>query len=178
MRAAVQRVSHLLISRTCGLSESDYNIYHDQRGAPRIELGEQSQPMSISVSHSHDWIAVGLSTGVRIGVDVEPVRSRERRAEISALLGWQLEISDDADFHAKWTLWEASTKCASGSVVERCNNEFETLCAVRPGSVAAAGQWKTFSDQLGDLFFAVAMHGGPGGMMMQRDLDAASLSRW
>jgi phosphopantetheinyl transferase len=178
VRDAVRRLSHHLISRTCGLSESAYSIYHDHRGAPKIKVDGQLPPMSISVSHSHDWIAVGLSKGVEIGVDVEPARRRDRRVEISQLLGWQLDVKDDDDFHAKWTLWEASTKCTSGSVVERCNNEFESLCNVQPGTVAEAGQWKTFSDRLGDLFFAVAMHGGPGGTMMQRELDAASMTRW
>jgi hypothetical protein len=178
VRVAVRRLSHHLISRTCGLSESAYSIYNDHRGAPRIDVGDQLPPMSISVSHSHDWIAVGLSKGVQIGVDVEPTRPRERRDEISKMLGWQLDVADDDDFHAKWTLWEASTKCASGSVVERSNNEFETLCDVQPGTIAEAGHWKTFSDQLGDLFFAVAMYGESGGTMMHRDLDAATMTRW
>ncbi len=178
VRVAVRRLSHHLISRTCGLSESAYSIYNDHRGAPRIDVGDQLPPMSISVSHSHDWIAVGVSRGVQIGVDVEPTRPRERRDEISKMLGWQLDVADDDDFHAKWTLWEASTKCAGGSVVERSNNEFETLCDVQPGTVAAAGHWKTFSDQLGDLFFAVAMYSESGGTMMHRDLDAATMTRW
>ena len=178
VRVAVRRLSHHLISRTCGLSESAYSIYNDHRGAPRIDVGDQLPPMSISVSHSHDWIAVGLSKGVQIGVDVEPTRARERRDEISKMLGWQLDVADDDDFHAKWTLWEASTKCASGSVVERSNNEFETLCDVQSGTIAEAGHWKTFSDQLGDLFFAVAMYGESGGTMMHRDLDAATMTRW
>ena len=178
VRAVVRRLSHHLISRSCGLSESGYTIYKDRHGAPGIHVDDQSPPMSISVSHSHNWIAVGLSRGVRIGVDVEPTRPRERRVEISNLLGWQLEVENNDDFHAKWTLWEASTKCVSGSVVERSNNEFESLCGVQPGTIAAAGHWKTFSDQLGDLFFAVAMHGGTGGAMMHRELDTATLSRW
>jgi phosphopantetheinyl transferase len=181
VRAAVRRISHHLVSRTCGISESSYRIYHDHRGAPRIDVDDPLPPMSISVSHSHDWIAVGLSKGVQIGIDVEPTRPRERRVEISELLGWQLEVADDDDFHAKWTLWEASTKCASGSVVERSNIEFESLCDVQQGTIAEAGHWKTFSDQLGDLFFAVAMldeHGEPGGTMMHRDLDAATMTRW
>jgi hypothetical protein len=178
VRVAVRHLSHHLVSLTCGLSESGYRIYHDRRGAPRIDVDDRLPAMSISVSHSHDWIAVGLSRGVHIGVDVEPTRSRDRRVKISELLGWQLEIADDDDFHAKWTLWEASTKCASGSVVERSNNEFESLCDVQAGFVAEAGQWKSFTDQLGDLFFSVAMHGGPGGTMMHRDLDTATMTRW
>ncbi len=181
VRDAVRRLSHHLISRSCGLSKSGYSTYHDHRGAPKIEVDGQLPPMSISVSHSQDWIAVGLSKGVQIGVDIEPTRPRERRDEISKMLGWQLEVADDDDFHAKWTLWEASTKCASGSVVERSNKEFESLCDVQAGTIAEAGHWKTFSDQLGDLFFAVAMHGEhgePRGTMLHRDLDAASMTRW
>lgn len=177
-RAAAHKLSHRLVSQTFGLGESSIFICRDRSGAPKIAVNDGPSDMHISVSHSHEWIAVGVSKGVRIGVDVEPCRPRERRVEISDLLGWQLDIADDDDFHAKWTLWEASTKCASGSVVQRCNDEFESLCAAKSGTVAEAGQWKTFNDQLGSLFFSVAMHGGPSGSMLHRDLNAAAITRW
>jgi phosphopantetheinyl transferase len=178
VRAAAHDLAQRLIACTCNFGESTCSLCHDDIGAPYLAIDNKASSLNVSVAHCADWMAVGLASGAHIGVDVEFSRHRQRKAEISKLLGWQLEVVDNDDFHAKWTLWEASAKCVSGSIVERENHEFETLCGSQPGAVAAAGLWRSFNDQIDELFYAVAMKGGHHGPMMHRDLGATAMGHW
>jgi hypothetical protein len=100
---------------------------------------------------------VALAQGQCIGVDVEVLRPRLRKDGIASMLEWPSKPVDDNDFYSRWTLWEASAKCASGSVVSRSNDGFDALCGSRPGAVFRAGPWISFRDKLSDVYYAVVM---------------------
>ena len=93
---------------------------HDD-GRPRLEVDGDASPLSLSLSHSGDWLAIALAT-VPVGIDVEvPSRQRDLRGlarfafspdEVARLNA--LDVSDDAGysaaFHRMWTLKEARGK--------------------------------------------------------------------
>jgi 4'-phosphopantetheinyl transferase len=117
--------------------------------------------LSLSISHSGDWLAIALAT-VPVGIDVElPHRSRDLRAlarftfspeEVQRLdtLG---EAAYDAGFHQLWTLKEARGK-RSGSGLLPGESRCVTSLPSDPG-IAEATSWV-----LGDGALSVAVEAG------------------
>jgi len=90
---------------------------HDD-GRPRMVVDGAPSPLSLSLSHSGDWLAIALAT-VPVGIDVElPRRQRNldalarftfSRDEVGRLSG--VPESERAQaFHVLWTLKEARGK--------------------------------------------------------------------
>lgn len=90
---------------------------HDD-GRPRLLVDDAPSLLSLSLSHSGDWLAIALAT-VPVGIDVElPRRPRDLRAlarftfspeEVAGLEGLD-DIGYNAAFHRLWTLKEARGK--------------------------------------------------------------------
>lgn len=90
---------------------------HDD-GRPRMIVDGVSSPLSLSLSHSGDWLAIALAT-VPVGIDVElPRRQRDLHAlarftfspeEVASLDGLDATAYGSA-FHRLWTLKEARGK--------------------------------------------------------------------
>lgn len=87
-------------------------------GRPLLRVDGQAAPLHVSLSHSHDWLALALADAP-VGVDVEvPQRVRDwealARFVFSAEERQRLREADDAAragvFHALWTLKEARGK--------------------------------------------------------------------
>ena len=90
---------------------------HDD-GRPRLLVDGGHSPLSLSLSHSGDWLALALAT-VPVGIDVELPR---RKRDLDALARFtfspeevtRLDGLDDAGygaaFHRLWTLKEARGK--------------------------------------------------------------------
>lgn len=90
---------------------------HDD-GRPQVVVDGAPSPLSLSLSHSGDWLAIALAT-VPVGIDVElPRRPRDLDAlarfafspeEVERLHGLPEDARAHA-FHVAWTLKEARGK--------------------------------------------------------------------
>ena len=97
-------------------------LYRHEDGRPQLRVDGQPSLLSLSISHSSDFLAVALAS-VPVGVDVElPRRPRDLRAlarftfspeEVERLDGLD-DAGYGASFHQLWTLKEARGK-RSGS---------------------------------------------------------------
>lgn len=115
-----------------------------------------------SKSHCGRWIAVGMSSSAKIGVDLEVARPRPRLAEVADWLG--LDCADDDLFLAHWTLRESLAKCIGGSVLESYEHETELRAAAQhPGKLVDAGNYSALCGRLeGDIYYALVLeHSAP-----------------
>lgn len=113
-------------------------------GRPALRLDGAPLPLSLSIAHSGDWLALALGD-VAVGVDIElPKRGRD----ILALAGFAFSEQEarrlqamsaterTATFHALWTLKEACVKRSGEGLRPRQARVVEPL-ACAPGSAAA-----------------------------------------
>ena len=108
-RAGIEAAS-VVVSRRCGRCG-------EWHGRPRIEgLG-----LEASVSHSGDLVAVAVTSGCAVGVDVEEARNipfAKLAARVCAPAE-QAHVVDADAFYAYWTRKEAIVK-ATGEGFQRC----------------------------------------------------------
>lgn len=145
--------------RSISAIHKDYwELNYSSSGAPALISGE-SLNLSISMARSGDWMAVGVSYRAGIGVDIECIKPRTNISAKADFLNWNIDVTDIQDFYAKWTLWEASAKCVSGSVFMCNNNGFNALSNVSTRNrVGRSQQWSGLHDCLDEkLFFAVVL---------------------
>ena len=92
-------------------------LHRDSRGRP--ELHGPLAHLGTGWSHSHGLLLVALGEGVRLGVDLEPLRPRPRMREIierffhPAEVAWLLGLEEDARapwFFRVWCVKEAILK--------------------------------------------------------------------
>lgn len=93
-------------------------LHRHEDGRPRLLVDGAPSPLSLSLSHSGDWLAIALAT-VPVGIDVElPRRQRDLHAlarftfspeEVASLDGLD-EPAYSGAFHRLWTLKEARGK--------------------------------------------------------------------
>ena len=93
-------------------------LHRHEDGRPRLLVDGAPSPLSLSLSHSGDWLAIALAT-VPVGIDVElPRRQRDLHAlarftfspeEVASLDGLDAAAYGGA-FHRLWTLKEARGK--------------------------------------------------------------------
>jgi hypothetical protein len=155
IRDATSMLAHRLIAEMA--PNDNFDISRDRNGAPILLLDGRPQDWNLSMAHSGEWILVALARGLCVGVDVEILRPRLRKDDIASMLGWRSSPVDDDDFCSRWTLWEASAKCMSGSVVSPGNDGFDALWGSRPGAVFRSGPWMSFRDKLNNVHYAVVM---------------------
>ncbi|GHB94335.1 4'-phosphopantetheinyl transferase family protein [Thermomonas carbonis] len=142
-------------------------LYRYDDGRPQLRVDGQPSLLSLSISHSGDWLAIALAT-VPVGVDVElPRRTRDLRAlarfTFSPEEAAGLDRLDDTDyslaFHRLWTLKEARGKRSGTGLLPGESRRVTSL----PSNVddAEATSWI-----LGDGALSVAI--APG---MQIEID-------
>jgi 4'-phosphopantetheinyl transferase len=133
---------------------------HDD-GRPQLVVDGAASPLSLSVSHSGDWLAIALAV-VPVGVDVElPRRQRDLRALARFTLSPEevasLDRLDDNDyslaFHRFWTLKEARGKRSGTGLLPAASRRLTSL----PSGVdtAEATSW-----MFGDGALSVAIEPG------------------
>lgn len=94
------------------------SLHRHDDGRPHLQVDGAPVPLSLSLSHSGDWLAIALATGP-VGIDVEvPRRPRDLDAlarftfspeEVERLRGLPDAARGQA-FHVAWTLKEARGK--------------------------------------------------------------------
>lgn len=150
MRSQARRESFLaghwqarkLVARWLGVRSARISLASFADGRPLVCLDDDPVPLSLSLSHSGDWLAVALGE-VAVGVDVELPR---RLRDIDALAGFMFSRSDlqrlqaaDAGerervFLELWALNEARVKRTGEGLHPRASREL----GVRPCDAAGA----------------------------------------
>ena len=150
MRAQARRDSFLaghwqarkLVARWLGVRSARISLASFADGRPLVCLDDDPVPLSLSLSHSGDWLAVALGE-VAVGVDVELPR---RLRDIDALAGFMFSRSDQQRLQAAdagerervflelWALNEARVKRTGEGLHPRASREL----GVRPCDTAGA----------------------------------------
>jgi len=179
-RIACWYLLRYLLSSTSATTENSWRLSHAESGAPRVTNNRKPSQLEVSMAHSEDWLAAGVSIEAKIGVDIERMKPRANMLAIANFLGWKSDIRDIHDFYLIWTLWEASAKCVEGSVLMARNPGFEKLCAVNTRSqVGDSGHWCGLGDRLGnDLFYSVALRCQQSTPMTYRILEPGAVLPW
>ncbi len=109
--------ARVLLAQQLGAAPGSLPLQRDARGRP--ELHGPLAHLGTGWSHSHGRLLVALGEGVRLGVDLEPLRPRPRMAEIierffhPAEQDWLLGLDEDARhpwFFRVWCAKEAILK--------------------------------------------------------------------
>jgi len=179
-RTACRYLLQQLLSFTSAVKKDEWKLSHSASGAPCLSSNGKPSQLDVSLTHSADWLAVGVAFEARIGVDVERFRPRGNISAMVDFLGWKKQVHDNRDFHAKWTLWEACVKCVEGTVLMRENPGFEQLCtpAMRD-RVNNSGQWSGLHGCLEEkLFYAIALESPHDADLTHRTLDVGKIEPW
>ena len=166
-----------MLLRTSAFRESNWELQHAASGAPYLVRDGKRSELNVSVSNTENWVAVGMSSGASIGVDVETIRPRHRMSAIADFLGWKDKTSNLGEFLARWTLWEASAKCSGGSVLQQESLDFERLSASNSrgqmiNTTCSAGLWDCLDSE---IYYAVVLSGQHTRDMTHRELDVKSI---
>ena len=153
-------------------SGASWELSYASSGAPRLSCDGRPSAINISFAHSGTWLAVGLSYGDKIGVDIEQVKPRRNGRAIAEFLGWKGAVKDPNDFYAKWTLWEAGAKCIESSALMKQNPGFDQLYRVCTQShVATSGLWAGMHDRIdGRASYAIVLKCNEKTALSQRNL--------
>lgn len=109
--------ARVLLASQLGGAPEDIPLQRDPRGRP--ELHGRLGHLGTGWSHSHGRLLVALGQGVRLGVDLEPLRPRPRLREIierffhPAEIAWLLGL-DDPVLH----LWFFRVWCAKEAILK------------------------------------------------------------
>lgn len=177
-RFACRYLTQKILSSSFAAPADAWTLDYSASGAPRLSIEGKPSALNISMAHSSQWLAVGLSSGARIGVDVEQLRQRDDIFALAKYLDWKDRVSDLCDFYAKWTLWEASAKCVHGSALMRRNAGFKAMAGCR-GQVRNSGLWNGLQDVFSDdVFFAIVLKCRRNRCLSHHNLDAKRVERW
>jgi len=174
---------HYLLQRLlCSVSPDQdqcWQLNYAASGAPRLAFVE-SDHLKISMAHSADWMVAGVANQSGIGVDIERIKPRNHISRKTEFLNWNVPVHDNQDFHAKWTLWEASAKCVEGSVLMRENPGFEELCRLDTHNrVCQTGLWSGLHGCLDEkVFYAIVLRSQNDLVMGHRVLHPEELEPW
>lgn len=136
-------------------------LHRHADGRPQLLVDDAPSPLSLSLSHSGDWLACAIAS-VPIGIDVElPRRTRNLQAlarfafapeEVERLLSVS-EQERPAVFHMLWTLKEARGKRTGEGLLPEQSRRINTL-------PSAAGEADAISWRLRDGALALAVDPG------------------
>ncbi len=151
--------SRLLIRQALSYNFSLPIDYWDIDSVPGStpKINNAAYELNISLSHSHDWIAVALGSD-RLGVDIEKIKPRNlteaarvfmTRAELDSFLSSPSETG----FYRAWCLKEACYKAFPDRQQQRALHQIDTLELINePCSIVELGN----SDYL--LIFYLPQH--------------------
>lgn len=130
------------LSYNFSLPINHWDIESHPDSAPKIN--NAAYPLNISLSHSHDWIAVALGSD-RLGVDIEKIKPRHLTeaapifmtgAELDRFLSSPSEI----EFYRAWCLKEACYKAFPDRQKQRSLHQIDTLTLINEAcSIVALG---------------------------------------
>jgi phosphopantetheinyl transferase len=128
--------------------------------APSLVLFDSSNRVNVSFAHSDNWVVVGLSLDIAIGVDIQSHRVLARRAEISELLKFEPGAkTSDEEFFACWALREAVAKATSGSVLSPHPSEPELAATCLQGNkIMSVGSMTALVDEVAGAHLAVVIN--------------------
>jgi len=116
-RAARELLAWLAQSTLGGAADS-FAVQTSAAGQPELLADEApwvAAAVSVSLSHSAEWIAAGLARAGRLGIDVERENPRRRIAAMADWMGWPGCREPDT-FYRAWTYREARIKCNGGAL--------------------------------------------------------------
>lgn len=87
--------------------DAEIDIRKTSAGAPWLTVASDSRPPHVSISHSHDIVAVALDSQTAIGIDVEWQKPRRDWPAIAQRAFPEVAIHSADDFHRAWCLYEA-----------------------------------------------------------------------
>jgi phosphopantetheinyl transferase len=180
LRAGCRFLLRQLIYRSSGTPQADWALLHTATGAPYLCCNGTRSPLNVSTAHSGPWLAVGLSIGAQIGVDIEQVKPRKNFPGIADILGWKGEVRDLAEFLSRWTLREARAKCVGSTLLARPDPVFEQL-EQRPANkrVGKAGHWFGLHDRLGkNAHYAIVLKSQHEAKLVHRHLEPGKIEAW
>lgn len=142
-----------LLSRYAPEGPADWRFEAGRHGKPRLLA--PSQPLEFNLSHSGQWLALALSPGVPVGVDVQALErhrplQRLARRYYSAAERDALEALDAdsycREFYRLWSLKEAWTKARGGALPTALGEtgfrvEGGTLVSLDPAQTADSSLW-------------------------------------
>lgn len=105
-----------VLGRVCGVPAHLLRFTADESGRPCLDLGEQRHAPDFNLSHSDAWALIAVaSSGTRVGVDVERVRTDLDHLELARHLYQPEETArliagHPAGFFRLWTAKEAFVK--------------------------------------------------------------------
>jgi 4'-phosphopantetheinyl transferase len=157
-----------LLADAAGVVPAALQIDIDAQGKPCLA----SHPgLEFNLSHSANYIAIAITQGVKVGVDVECLRRRDNIAEIarrffSAAEYQYLQHSGfaPADFYTLWTLKEAYVKALGVGLAKSLSScSFDLTAAIKltddhpeAHTAAFASYQLTLDDQLSVCTLAAA----------------------
>jgi 4'-phosphopantetheinyl transferase len=193
VRAVLGRgLLRVIVGGCAGIRPESVRLSDGPHGKPAL-ADPREVPLEFNVSHSGDWVLIGLAAGTRIGVDVERIRPlsdlhrlTERffaPAEARAVLELPPELQPTAFFDC-WTRKESFIK-AIGTGMQTALDRFEV--EARPGrppalisidgSAEAAERWRIWSRAPDDGHRAAVAVGGPLWIHPYR-WTGAGIERW
>ncbi len=180
LRTSCRFLLNRLLCKTSTAPPIDWKLHYAASGAPYLSCNGAKSQLNVSMAHSAQWLAVGLSIGACIGVDVEQLKPRKNFPAMADLLGWKEEVRDLSEFLSKWTLWEAGVKCIGSSSLARANSEFEQLdYHDAKGSVRTSGHWNGLRARLGkDAYYAIVLKAQHNAVLVHRHLEPGKIEPW
>jgi phosphopantetheinyl transferase len=161
MRTRSDQLIRRLANSMTAVKHDDWEIEHRSNRSPLLYNGDKPSELNASVAHSGRWVAVALTSGSRIGVDIQTQDERSRYREMAELLDMDDGASvDQRHFFSCWSLREAIAKATDSSVLTPHPIEPELARACREhGQIVSAGQFVALVDMMPpDAHLAVVLN--------------------
>lgn len=150
-RIQQQFVLRLLLGSYLGKPGKEIRIERSPSGKPSVS----NSTLEFNLSHSGSWLAIAVTTGHPIGLDIETNRPMRRPAELarryfSAAEANAIENLDEPEcsrqFLAQWTAREALIKAADSTLAESLSQLKLSMPPIEiltlPSSWPEPGQWR------------------------------------
>jgi len=121
LRLRQQFLLRLLLGAYMNIPGKDVRLVRSGTGKPVLIPAQAATGLRFSLSHSGDWLMIGIARNHVIGVDIEAHRTMPRARELARRFFHPVESSDlekreepdlSRDFLATWTAKEAMVKAA------------------------------------------------------------------
>ena len=113
-QAAGRDLIAFLARYTLGAEANACTVRKLASGRPILINGSAPvEGVTVSLSHSHCWVAAALARDGAIGIDIEQEKPRRRIAAMADWMGWP-DCDGATDFYRAWTFREALLKCRGG----------------------------------------------------------------
>lgn len=108
-KRTIEKMASLFVVRNV-LKDESIEIFYEESGKPYLNTG-----LNISISHSHDWLAVLFSSDKEVGIDIEKVRPKVLNIKEKYLSVKELNELKDASIEKHTLYW-----CAKEALYKAC----------------------------------------------------------